>query len=58
VKKPLVVKLGSSLVVGPRGRPRRSLLRDRAAVIAELVHGARHRRWTAAMFLIFEPAAP
>jgi glutamate 5-kinase len=39
MKRPLVVKLGSSLVVGPRGRPRRSLLRDRAAEIADIVAG-------------------
>jgi glutamate 5-kinase len=37
VKPPLVVKLGSSLVVDTRGRPRRSLLRGRAAEIAEIV---------------------
>jgi glutamate 5-kinase len=37
VKSPLVVKLGSSLVVDTRGRPRRSLLRGRAAEIAEIV---------------------
>jgi glutamate 5-kinase len=37
VKKPLVVKLGSSLVVDGRGRPRRALLRARAAEIAEIV---------------------
>jgi glutamate 5-kinase len=39
MRRPLVVKLGSSLVVASGGRPRRSLLRDRAAEIAELVHG-------------------
>jgi len=37
VKRPLVVKLGSSLVVDVHGRPRRALLRARAAEIAELV---------------------
>jgi len=37
VKRPLVVKLGSSLVVDERGRPRRSLLRARAAEIAAIV---------------------
>jgi glutamate 5-kinase len=39
VKRPLVVKLGSSLVVDDRGRPRRTLLRARAAEIAEIVDG-------------------
>jgi glutamate 5-kinase len=39
VKRPLVVKLGSSLVVDERGRPRRTLLRARAAEIAEIVAG-------------------
>jgi glutamate 5-kinase len=39
VKRPVVVKLGSSLVVGEDGRLRRALLRDRAAEIAELVAG-------------------
>ncbi len=37
MKRPLVVKLGSSLVVDERGRPRRTLLRDRAAEIASIV---------------------
>ena len=37
MKQPLVVKLGSSLVVDARGRPRRSLLRGRAEEIAEIV---------------------
>jgi glutamate 5-kinase len=37
MKRPLVVKLGSSLVVDDRGRPRRSLLRARAAEIAAIV---------------------
>jgi len=37
VKRPLVVKLGSSLVVDERGRPRRALLDRRAAEIAEVV---------------------
>ena len=36
MKRPLVVKLGSALVVDARGRPRRSLLRARAAEIAEI----------------------
>jgi glutamate 5-kinase len=39
VKRPLVVKLGSSLVVDEQGRPRRALLRHRAAEIAEIVEG-------------------
>jgi glutamate 5-kinase len=37
MKRPLVVKLGSSLVVDAQGRPRRSLLRGRAEEIAEIV---------------------
>jgi glutamate 5-kinase len=37
VRRPLVVKLGSSLVVDERGRPRRTLLRARAEEIAETV---------------------
>jgi len=37
VKRPLVVKLGSSLVVDDGGKPRRALLRARAAEIAEIV---------------------
>jgi glutamate 5-kinase len=37
MKSPLVVKLGSSLVVDVQGRPRRSILRARAAEIAEIV---------------------
>jgi len=37
VKAPLVVKLGSSLVVDDGGKPRRALLRARAAEIAEIV---------------------
>jgi len=37
MKRPLVVKLGSSLVVDEQGRPRRAALRRRAAEIAELV---------------------
>ena len=37
MKRPVVVKLGSSLVAGPGGRARRSLLRARAREIAELV---------------------
>ncbi len=34
---PVVVKFGSSLIVGPRGRARRAVLRARAAEIAALV---------------------
>ncbi len=37
MRRPLVVKLGSSLVVDARGRPRRSLLAAHAGAIAELV---------------------
>jgi glutamate 5-kinase len=37
MKQPLVVKLGSSLVVDAHGRARRSLLRGRAEEIAEIV---------------------
>jgi glutamate 5-kinase len=37
VRRPLVVKLGSSLVVDAHGRPRRSLLRRRAGEIAAIV---------------------
>jgi glutamate 5-kinase len=37
LKRPLVVKLGSSLAVDERGRPRRTLLRARAAEIADIV---------------------
>jgi glutamate 5-kinase len=37
VKRPVVVKLGSSLVAGPRGRIRRSVLSSRAREIAVLV---------------------
>ena len=37
MKRPLVVKFGSSLVVDERGRARRTLLRDRAAEIASIV---------------------
>jgi glutamate 5-kinase len=39
MKKPVVVKLGSSLVVDAKGRPRRSLLRVRAEEIAEIIYG-------------------
>jgi glutamate 5-kinase len=39
VKRPVVVKLGSSLVAGPGGRVRRSLVRARAGEIGELVGG-------------------
>ena len=38
-ERPVVVKLGTSLVAGPGGRLRRSLLEHRAREIAELVHG-------------------
>ncbi len=37
MRRPVVVKFGSSLIVGPDGRLRRSLLRHRAREIAELV---------------------
>ncbi len=37
MRQPVVVKLGSSLVVDERGRPRGELLRGRAAEIAQLV---------------------
>ncbi len=37
MKPPIVVKLGSSLVVDAQGRPRRSLLRGRAEEIAAIV---------------------
>jgi glutamate 5-kinase len=37
VKPPVVVKLGSSLVVDEHGKPRRALLRKRAAEIAEII---------------------
>ena len=36
---PVVVKLGSSLIVGPRGRVRRSVLQSRAREIATVVRG-------------------
>jgi glutamate 5-kinase len=39
VNRPVVVKLGTGLIVGPEGRVRRSLLRARARELAELVHG-------------------
>jgi glutamate 5-kinase len=39
VKRPLVVKLGSSLVVDERGRPRRAYLRRRATELAAIVGG-------------------
>ena len=39
MRPPIVVKLGTTLVVGPGGRVRRSVLRERAREIAELVHG-------------------
>jgi glutamate 5-kinase len=38
VPRPVVVKLGTSLIVGPGGRVRRTVLRRRAAEIAELVN--------------------
>jgi glutamate 5-kinase len=37
MKRPLVVKLGSSLVVDEQGKPRRATLKRRAAEIAEIV---------------------
>jgi glutamate 5-kinase len=37
MRRPVVVKFGSSLIVGPDGRLRRSLLRHRAREIAELI---------------------
>jgi glutamate 5-kinase len=37
VKRPLVVKLGTSLIVGPRQQIRRQVLRDRSQEIAQLV---------------------
>jgi glutamate 5-kinase len=39
VRRPLVVKLGSSLVVDPRGRPRRRLLAAHAGAVAEVARG-------------------
>ncbi len=39
MRKPVVVKLGSALIVDGRGRVRRELMRARAAEIAELVRG-------------------
>jgi glutamate 5-kinase len=39
VKRPLVVKLGSSLVVDEHGKPRRAFLHARAAEVAALVAG-------------------
>ena len=41
MRRPIVVKLGTSLVAGPGGRVRRRLLRARAHEIGELVRGAR-----------------
>jgi glutamate 5-kinase len=38
VKRPLVVKLGTTLIVGARAQVRRQVLRDRAREIAEIVH--------------------
>jgi glutamate 5-kinase len=38
VKRPLVVKLGTTLIVGARAQVRRQILRDRAREIAEVVH--------------------
>jgi glutamate 5-kinase len=37
MRRPVVVKLGTSLIVGPRSKLRRQVLRDRAREIAELV---------------------
>ena len=37
MKRPLVVKFGTSLLVGARGQIRRQLLRERAREIAALV---------------------
>src|SRR5436305_14146210 len=39
MKRPIVVKFGSSLVAGPSGRVRRSVLRARSREIAGLVRG-------------------
>ena len=39
MKRPVVLKLGTSLIVGPRRQMRRQVLRDRATEIAELVKG-------------------
>jgi glutamate 5-kinase len=39
VRRPLVVKLGTTLIVGSRAQVRRQVLRDRAREIAEIVHG-------------------
>ena len=39
MNRPVVVKLGSSLIVGPRGRARRTVLQARAREIAGLVSG-------------------
>jgi glutamate 5-kinase len=39
MKRPLVVKLGSSLVVDEHGKPRRAVLRARAGEIKEIVRG-------------------
>ncbi|HZT53299.1 MAG TPA: hypothetical protein VE995_02850, partial [Gaiellaceae bacterium] len=39
MRRPVVVKLGSSLVASPGGRARRSLVRDRCREIAKLVRG-------------------
>jgi glutamate 5-kinase len=38
MKRPLIVKFGTSLIVGARGQVRRQILRDRAREIAQLVH--------------------
>ncbi len=38
MKRPLVVKLGTTLIVGARAQVRRQVLRDRAREIAEVVH--------------------
>jgi glutamate 5-kinase len=37
MKRPLIVKFGTSLIVGARGQVRRQILRDRAREIAQLV---------------------
>ncbi len=39
MKRPLVVKLGTTLIVGSRAQVRRQVLRDRAREIAEIVGG-------------------
>lgn len=39
MKRPLVVKFGTSLIAGKRGQIRRQVMRDRAREIAEIVRG-------------------